>query len=76
MFLAQANNCKALYLYISTNAVEPAFAYLFQAADEAMQMHVHKTTYILFTPQRECLILWQQSQKCSSLAAMLLFHTV
>ena len=47
------------------------FSYPFQFADDAMQMHIHKTLYPFYTPQRDCPMLRQQSQKYSSLAAML-----
>jgi len=41
------------------------FAYLFQVADDALQMD-----FSLYTPQRKCPMLRQESQKCASLSAM------
>jgi len=51
------------------------FAYSFQVTDAAVQMDVHKTIYSFYTTQG-IPMLRQQSQKCCSLVAMLLFtHT-
>jgi len=53
------------------------FAHSFQVADEAMQMNVDKTLYPFYTTKKmpHCPMVRQQSQKCTSLAAMFLFHS-
>ena len=51
------------------------FAYpVFQVVDDAIHMDVHKTLYPFDTIKKKP-VLRQQSQKCASLAAMLLFHS-
>ena len=57
------------------------FAYLFQVADDAIQMDVHKTLFPFPTkdafPHKEKYpMLWQESQKFASLAAIPMYITI